>query len=76
MKKPGASQGQWHQSSSHKESPNSGTGAEDPSRMRKLIKAADPEVAEEWKWVNQRHPARRSGRTTASSAPASPIRMW
>ena len=28
------------------------------SRMRTLIKKADPDVVEEWKWVNQPHPAR------------------
>lgn len=26
------------------------------SRMRKLIKAADPDVVEEWKWVKPTHP--------------------
>ena len=39
------------------------------ARMRKLIKEADPDVVEEWKWR-----AFRCGRTTASSAPASPTR--
>jgi len=32
--------------------PNSGTGAGTLSRMRKLIKEADPDVVEEWKWGN------------------------
>ena len=39
-------------------------------RMRKLIKEADPDVVEEWKWME----ALRCGRTTASSAPANPTR--
>ena len=38
-------------------------------RMRKLIKEADPDVVEEWKWMGTP-----CGRTTASSAPASPTR--
>ena len=44
------------------------------SRMRTLIKEADPDVVEEWKWVKPTSPALRCGRTTASSAPASRTR--
>jgi hypothetical protein len=35
------------------------------SRMRTLIKEADPDVVEEWKWLNPPRPVRRFGRTTA-----------
>ena len=53
MKKSGASQGQsasdLHRGKNRR---NSGTGAGKPfSRMRKLIKQADPDVVEEWKWM-------------------------
>ena len=44
------------------------------SRMRTLIKEADPDVVEEWKWVKPTRPALRLGRTTASSAPANRTR--
>lgn len=44
------------------------------SRMRKLIKAADPDVVEEWKWVKPPIPAHRFGRTTASSVLANPTK--
>ena len=44
------------------------------SRMRKLIKEADPDVVEDWKWVRQPNPAPRYGRMTASSALANPTR--
>jgi hypothetical protein len=48
-----------------------GTGAGKPlSRMRKLIKEADPDVVEEWKWMGTRF-----GHTTASSALANPTRV-
>jgi hypothetical protein len=40
------------------------------SRMRKLIKQADADVVEEWKWMG----TFLFGRTTASSAPASRTR--
>ena len=40
-------------------------------RLRALVKEADPEVVEEWKWR-----ASRSGRTTGWSALASPTRTW
>ena len=39
------------------------------ARLRALIKQADPEVVEEWKWR-----AFRSGLTMESSAPARPTR--
>ena len=46
-----------HRSSSRKESPNSGTGAgKTLRRMRKLIKEADLDVVEEWKWVKPTKP--------------------
>ena len=52
MNKSGARGPVGTESSSRKESPNSGTGAgETLSRMRKLIKEADPDVVEEWKWM-------------------------
>ena len=40
------------------------------ARIRALIKQADPDVVEEWKW--KRRPRR--GRTTGSSARARPTR--
>ncbi len=39
------------------------------SRVRALVKEADPEVVEEWKWGSH-DPGRRCGRTTESSARA------
>jgi hypothetical protein len=40
------------------------------SRMRKLIKEADPEVVEEWKWRNPPTQGFRCGLTKVRSAPA------
>jgi uncharacterized protein YndB with AHSA1/START domain len=40
------------------------------SRLRGLIKQADPEVVEEWKWRRRRIQGFRCGLTTAGSAPA------
>jgi len=54
MKKSGASQANRLRSSSRKESPNSGLARGNLSRMRKLIKEADPDVVEEWKWMGTR----------------------
>ena len=52
MKNSGASQGQSASELISKKSPNSGTGAGKlSSRMRKLIKEADPDAVEEWKWM-------------------------
>jgi hypothetical protein len=45
------------------------------SRMRRLIKQADPEVVEEVKWRKPSNPmGSRYGPTTGSSAPAKPTR--
>jgi hypothetical protein len=40
------------------------------SRLRALIKQADPEVVEEWKWRKPSHPGVRCGLTKVGSAPA------
>ena len=44
------------------------------ARLRALIKEADPEVVEEWKWGKPSSPGFPCGRTTGSSAPARPTR--
>ena len=50
--KSGASEGQRHRSLSRKESRELGDWrGETLGRMRKLIKQADPDVVEEWKWM-------------------------
>jgi hypothetical protein len=73
MKKSGASQGRSASELISKGIAELGDWrGETLSRMRRLIKEADPEVVEEWKWMGW---ALRSGRTTASSAPANPTRM-
>jgi len=41
------------------------------ARVRSIIKQAEPEVVEEWKWRGVR-----CGSTPASSAPARPTRAW
>ena len=70
MKKSGASQGQPASELISKRIAELGDWrGKTLSRMRKLIKEADPDVVEEWKWMGIR-----SGRTTASSAPANPTR--
>ena len=52
MKKPGASQGQSASELISKRIAELGDWrGETLSRMRKLIKEADPDVAEEWKWM-------------------------
>ena len=77
MKKSGGSQGQSASELISKRIAELGDWrGETLSRMRTLIKQADPDVVEEWKWVKPTNPAPRFGRTTASSAPANPIRMW
>ncbi len=71
MKKSGASQGQSASELISKRIAELGDWrGETLSRMRKLIKEADPDVVEEWKWM-----ALRFGRTTASSALVNPTRM-
>jgi hypothetical protein len=53
MKKSGASQGQSaSELISHRIAELGDWRGETLSRMRKLIKAADPDVVEEWKWMN------------------------
>jgi hypothetical protein len=53
MKKPGASQGQSASELISKRIAELGDWrGETLSRMRKLIKEADPDVVEEWKWMN------------------------
>ena len=53
MKKAGASQGQPASELISKRIAELGDWrGETLSRMRKLIKAADPDVVEEWKWMN------------------------
>ena len=53
MKKSGASQGQSASDLISKRITELGDWrGETLSRMRKLIKAADPDVVEEWKWMN------------------------
>jgi hypothetical protein len=53
MKKSGASQGQSASQLIDKRIAELGDWrGETLSRMRKLIKAADPDVVEEWKWMN------------------------
>ena len=70
MKKPGASGGQPASELISKRIAELGDWrGETLGRMRKLVKEADPDVVEEWKWR-----ALRSGRTTGSSAPANPTR--
>ena len=59
MKKSGASQGQSAAELISKRIVELGDWrGETLSRMRKLIREADPDVVEEWKWVNNqtRHP--------------------
>ena len=52
MKKPGASQGQSASGLISKRITELGDWrGETLGRMRKLIKAADPDVVEEWKWM-------------------------
>ena len=52
MKKPGASQGQSASELISKRITELGDWrGETLSRMRKLIKQADPDVVEEWKWI-------------------------
>ena len=52
MKRPAASQGQSASKLISKGIPELGDWrGETLSRMRKLIKAADPDVVEEWKWM-------------------------
>ena len=46
------------------------------STVRGIIRDADPEVVEEWKWAKATNPERRSGRTTATSVPVRPTRAW
>ena len=45
------------------------------ARVRILIKQADPEVVEEWKWESRRTGGFRCGRTPESSAPVRRTRM-
>ena len=53
MKKPGASQGQSASDLISKRIAELGDRrGKTLSRMRKLIKEADPDVVEEWKWMN------------------------
>ena len=53
MKKSGASQGQWaSELISQRVAELGDWRGETLSRMRKLIKKADPDVVEEWKWGN------------------------
>ena len=57
MKKPGASQGQpASQLISQRIAELGDWRGETLSRMRKLIKQADPDVVEEWKWVKPKSP--------------------
>src|SRR5438105_15196282 len=57
MKKSGASQGQSASELTSKRIAELGEwGGETLSRMRKLIKEADPDVVEEWKWVKPTKP--------------------
>src|SRR6266705_2269750 len=57
MKKSGASQGQSASEHISKRIAELGDWrGETLSRMRKLIKAADPDVVEEWKWVKPTRP--------------------
>jgi len=75
MKESGASQGQSASELISKRIAELGDWrGETLARVRKLIEEADPAAVEELKWVKPSSPARLSGRTTASSAPASPIR--
>jgi hypothetical protein len=46
------------------------------ARLRALIKKADPEVVEEWKWRKPSNPGVPVCLTRASSAPARPTRAW
>ena len=58
MKKSGASQGQSASELISKSVAELGDWREKTlSRMRKLIKDADPDVVEEWKWVKPTRPA-------------------
>jgi hypothetical protein len=45
------------------------------AKVRRLIKEADPEVIEEWKWVKPTNPGLQSGPTTAASAQGKPTRV-
>jgi hypothetical protein len=57
MKKPGASQGQSaSELISKRIAELGGWRGETLSRMRRLIKKADPDVVEEWKWVKPTKP--------------------
>ena len=70
MKKSGASQGQSaSELISKRIAELADWRGETLSRMRKLIKEADPDVVEEWKWMGTRF-----GRTTAPSALANPTK--
>jgi hypothetical protein len=46
------------------------------SKVRGIIKEADPDIVEEWKWVNPRIPEHRSGPTTGVSVLVRPTRTW
>src|SRR3954467_5418771 len=57
MKKPGTAEGQSASELIDKKIAElGGWRGETLSRMRKLIKEADPEVVEEWKWVKPTNP--------------------
>ena len=56
MKKSGASQGQASGLISKRIAELGDWRGKTLSRMRKLIKAADPDVVEEWKWVKPKSP--------------------
>src|SRR5437867_1999177 len=57
MNKPGASQGQSASELISKRIAELGDWrGETLSRMRKLIKEADPDIVEEWKWVKPKSP--------------------
>ena len=57
MNKPGASQGQSASELISKRIAKLGDWrGETLSRMRKLIKEADPDIVEEWKWVKPKSP--------------------
>src|SRR5881409_99479 len=57
MKKSGASQGQSaSELISHRIAELGDWRGETLSRMRKLIKEADPDVVEEWKWIKPTRP--------------------
>ena len=75
MKKSGASQGESASELISNRITELGDWRGDTlDRMRTLIKQADPDVVEEWKWMEIRRAC--SVRTTASSARANPTRRW